>query len=132
VALTVPPANPSPREQLCSRPTVDISVQGPRQRAHGRRKGLPTTCQLSARASCCEVRSQFGPRGVVQKMHGRAGVQKIMRTRKIICDGRHSLRGRKHAIGRYIRKRPANTEKFRFCIRGNPNLRATVRATFPV
>ncbi len=58
------PANPSPREQVCSRPTVGVSVRGHRQRAQGRRKSLPeTTCQRSARTSCCGVRAQFGPRG---------------------------------------------------------------------
>src|SRR5262249_50521730 len=58
------PANPPPREQVRSRPTVDVSVQGPRQRAQGRRERMPaTTCQRSARASCYGVRSQFWPRG---------------------------------------------------------------------
>jgi hypothetical protein len=58
------PANPSPREQVYSRPAVGLSVREHRQRAQGRRKGLPaTTCQRNARASCYGVRSQFGPRG---------------------------------------------------------------------
>jgi hypothetical protein len=54
------PANPSPREQVRSRPTVGF-VRGHRQRTQGRCKDLPaiTTRQRSARASCYAVRSQI-------------------------------------------------------------------------
>jgi hypothetical protein len=54
-------ANPSPWEQVYSRPTVGLSVRGHRQRAQGRRKRLPaTTCQRSGRASFYGARSQLG------------------------------------------------------------------------
>jgi len=57
------PANPSPREQVCSQPAVGF-VRGHRQRAQGSRESPPaTTCQRSAQASCYGVRSQFWPRG---------------------------------------------------------------------
>src|SRR5262249_36173263 len=61
---SAPAATPSPREQYVLDRLSTFSVQGPRQRAQGRRECLPvTTRQRSARASCYGVRSQFWPRG---------------------------------------------------------------------
>jgi hypothetical protein len=55
---------PTPREQLCSRPTVGLSARGHRQRARGRRKSLPATaCQRSSRTFSYGFRFQFGVQG---------------------------------------------------------------------
>jgi hypothetical protein len=64
------PANPSPREQVCSRPTVGLFVPEYWQRTQGRRKSLPASLVATGPSAGQDISNRTVRAGRVHRASG--------------------------------------------------------------